>query len=57
MDKYIVPFLGNLKLCEIKPIHIEKFLANLRKVKNTQNHGNNLSSTTIQKLYLVLSHH
>ena len=54
VDKYIVPFLGNLKLCEIKPIHIEKFLANLRKAKNPQNHGNNLSSTTIQKHYLVL---
>ena len=54
IDKYIVPFLGNLKLCEIKPIHIEKFLANLRKVQSPQKTRNNLSPTTIQKHYLVL---
>mgnify|MGYP001294656121 CR=1 FL=1 len=54
IDKYIAPFLGDIKLCDIKPIHIEKLLANLRKVKNPQNHGNDLSSTTIQKHYLVL---
>lgn len=52
--KYITPFLGNLKLCDIKPIHIEKFLSHLRKAKNAQNNTKNLSQTTIQKHYLVL---
>lgn len=47
IDKYIEPVLGNLKLCDIKVIHIEQFLANMRKTK--------LSSSTIQKHFLVIN--
>lgn len=54
MVLYIISFLGNLKLCEIKPIHIEKFLANLRKMKKPKKHNDLLNPTTIQKHYLVL---
>lgn len=53
IDKYISPYLGNLKLCDVKPIHIEKFLNKMRNTK--QLNGKPLSSTTIQKHYLVLS--
>lgn len=53
IDKYIIPCLGNLKLCDIKPIHIEMFLNKIRTAK--QPNGKLLSSTTIQKHYLVLS--
>ena len=53
IDKYITPYLGNLKLCDIKPIHIEIFLNKMRTTK--QPNAKLLSSTTIQKHYLVLS--
>lgn len=51
--KYISPYLGDLKLCDVKAIHIEKFLNKMRNIK--QANGKHLSSTTIQKHYLVLS--
>ncbi|MDU1601549.1 MAG: tyrosine-type recombinase/integrase [Clostridium sp.] len=53
IDKYISPYLGSLKLCDVKPIHIEKFLNKMRNTK--QQNGKLLTSTTIQKHYLVLS--
>lgn len=53
IDKYIIPTLGNLKLCDVKPLHVEIFLNKLRNSK--QPNGKLLSSTTVQKHYLVLS--
>lgn len=53
INKYISPYLGKFKICDIKPIHIEKFLNKMRNEK--QQNGKPLTSTTIQKHYLVLS--
>lgn len=53
IDKYISPVLGNLKICDIKPLHIQMFLNKLRDCK--QKNGKPLSSTTIKKHFLVLN--
>ena len=41
--KYIIPILGDIKLNELKVVHIEKFIRELRK--------NKLSPTSVQTYY------
>lgn len=53
IEKYIIPTLGHLPLCDIKVMHIENFLSKLRKAKTLK--GTPLTSTTIQKHYLILN--
>ena len=54
VNKYIKPNLGNLRLCDIKVIHLHRFLNNL---KNTtiSNSYKKLSNTTVQKHFMVLN--
>lgn len=54
VKKYINPNLGNLKLCDIKVIHLHRFL---NKLKNTKlnNKDEFISNTTIQKHFMVLN--
>lgn len=47
-DKYIIPCLGNIKLEDLKVIHIEKYLKYLKKSEH------NLNATSIQNHYGVL---
>ena len=53
IEKYINPVLGNLKICDIKPLHIQTFLNKLRNCK--QKNGKPLTSTTMHKHFLVLN--
>lgn len=53
INKYIRPVLGHLKICDIKPIHVQMFLNKLRNCK--QKNGKPLSSTTVKKHFLVLN--
>lgn len=46
VNNYIIPKLGNIKLCDLKVIHIEKFLRDLRKSK--------LKDGTIHRYYTTL---
>lgn len=48
IEKRINPSIGKVRLCDLKLIHIEKFLRELRK-------DSNIGNTTIQKYYQVLN--
>lgn len=59
-DKYkrdialrIIPSIGNVRLCDLKVYHIEKFVKDCRKVK--KENGELVSNTTVQKYYGVLN--
>lgn len=55
IEKYISPSLGNIKLKDLKAIHIEKFLKKLRMTKvSYSNKEKNISATTIQIYYGIL---
>lgn len=45
--KRIIPILGNIRLCDLKVIHVEKFLRELRK-------DDSINSTTVQRYYGTL---
>lgn len=47
ITKYIKPALGTLKLCDIKALHLAKFMNKLKKSK--------IGNTTIQKHFMVLN--
>lgn len=62
-DKYnkvvtnkIIPSIGNIRLCDLKAIHIDKFLRDMKKhqIKKGKNIAN-LSGTTIQMYYGILN--
>lgn len=50
--KYITPSIGDIKLNELKVIHIEKFLRDLKRHKEPS--GKKLSATSIQNYYGIL---
>lgn len=54
VNKYINPYLGTLKLCDIKVLHLQRFMNKLKdtKIKNSTKY---LSNTTIQKHFMVLN--
>lgn len=55
IEKYISPNLGSIRLKDLKPIHIEKFLKKLRMTKISYgNKEKNISPTTIQTYYGIL---
>ena len=47
IEKYINPIIGELKLCDLKVIHIEQILMKMK--------SEGLSSTTMQKHFLVIN--
>lgn len=62
-DKYnkvvtnkIIPSIGNIRLCDLKSIHIDKFLRDMKKhqIRKGKNIAN-LSGTTIQMYYGILN--
>lgn len=50
INKKISPSIGNIRLCDLKVLHIDKFLRDLKK-----NNKNKLSETTIQIYFGVLN--
>ncbi len=34
MLKHVIPCIGNVKLCDLKVVHLEKYLRELKKIKN-----------------------
>lgn len=50
--KYIIPLIGNIKLCDLKVITLEKFLRGLKKSKNDK--GEILNQTSVQNYYGIL---
>ncbi|OOM75112.1 hypothetical protein CLPUN_35490 [Clostridium puniceum] len=52
INKYIDPMIGAIKLSDLKVIHIEKFIRDLKKVKVNTN--NLISPTSVQSYYGIL---
>lgn len=52
IKKYITPMIGNTKLSDLKVIHIEKFIRDLKKVKVNTNKL--ISPTSVQNYYCIL---
>jgi len=52
MEKYINPMIGSIKLSDIKVMHIEKFIRDLKKVKVNTNKL--ISPTSVQSYYGIL---
>lgn len=52
IEKYINPMTGSIKLSDIKAMHIEKFIRDLKKVK--VNTGKLISPTSVQGYYGIL---
>ena len=54
-EKYIIPSIGNIKLKDLKVIHIEKFLRDLKKCKiKTATGEKQISPTSVQNYYGIL---
>ena len=54
IDTLIVPALGHLKLKDIKPLHIQKFVNSLCDVEANGKNGKTLKPATVQRYYVVL---
>lgn len=54
INTLIVPALGHLKLKDIKPLHVQKFVNSLCDVEATGKNGKTLKPATIQRYYVVL---
>lgn len=55
IEKYIIPNLGDIKLKDLKVIHIEKFIKKLKSTKiNYGNKQKTISPTTVQTYYGIL---
>ena len=52
IEKYINPMIGSIKLSDIKVMHIEKFIRDLKKV--TVNTNKLISPTSVQSYYCIL---
>lgn len=54
INTLIIPALGHLKLKDIKPLHVQKFVNSLCDVEATGKNGKTLKPATIQRYYVVL---
>lgn len=50
LDKHVCPAIGDLKLRDLKAIHIQRMLDNARDVSRTQRKGKPLGSTSLRNL-------
>ncbi len=54
IDTLIIPAIGHLKLKDIKPLHVQKFVNSLCDVQASGKDGKTLKPATIQRYYVVL---
>ncbi len=54
INTLIIPSLGHLKLKEIKPLHVQKFVNALSGDGLNQNSGKTLKPATVQRYYVIL---
>lgn len=54
-NHYIIPMLGHLKLKDIRPVHIQRFVNQLENLNKNQNEDKGkLSSATVRRYYTIL---
>ena len=50
LDKHVCPAIGDLKLRDLKPVHVQRMLDNARDVSRTQRKGQLLGATSLRNL-------
>jgi integrase len=50
LDKHVCPAIGDLRLRDLKPVHVQRMLDNARDVSRTQRKGQPLGATSLRNL-------